>query len=197
MSRLRVPRRRLLTRCLLLLLLGGAALVGMPRAGAPAEPSAEALAALELAPLPRAAAPAFTLADLDGRALSLASLRGQTVLIYFWATWCPYCQKELPATVQELARRYRDRQLVVLAVNIEEGRDKVRAWVTKHGLSVPVLLDSEGEVSGEYRVTATPTAVLVDRDGRTVARAVGTRSWTSDRARPLWDALLANPTQTR
>jgi peroxiredoxin len=155
-----------------------------------ADPSPEALAALDLAPLPRAVAPAFTLADLDGRATSLASLRGQAVLLYFWATWCPYCQKELPASVQDLARRYQDRKLVVLAVNIEEGRDKVRAWVKKHGVTVPVLLDGDGEVSGEYRVTATPTAILVDRDGRTVARAVGTRAWTADRGRALWDALL-------
>ncbi len=189
MASVRIARRRLASRALLLVV-ALAALLAIPRAGGSAEPSAEALAALELAPLPRAAAPAFTLADLDGRSVSLATLRGQTVLVYFWATWCPYCQKELPATVQELARRYRDRQLVVLAVNIEEGRDKVRAWVKKHNLTVPVLLDTDGEISGAYRVTATPTAVLVDRDGRTVARAVGTRSWTSDQARPLWDALL-------
>ena len=184
---LRLPRA---PRSLLIPLLVAAALVGAPGAGESADPSAEALAALELIPLPRATAPAFTLPDLDGRALSLATLRGQTVLLYFWATWCPYCQKELPATVQELSRRYRDRQLVVLAVNIEEGRDKVRAWVKKHGVTVPVVLDGDGDVSGEYRVTATPTAVLVDRSGRTVARAVGTRSWTSDRGKSLWDALL-------
>jgi len=155
-----------------------------------ADPSREALDALDLAPLPRVTAPAFPLPDLDGRAISLASLRGQAVLLYFWATWCPYCQKELPAAVQDLARRYRDRQLVVLAVNIEEGRDKVKAWVKKHGVTVPVVLDGDGEVMGEYKVSATPTAVLVDRDGRTIARAVGTRSWTSDRGRALWDALL-------
>ena len=184
---LRVPRA---PRFLLFPLLVAAALVSAPGAGKAAEPSAEALGALELIPMPRATAPAFTLPDLDGRALSLATLRGQTVLLYFWATWCPYCQKELPATVQELSRRYRDRQLVVLAVNIEEGRDKVRAWVKKHGVTVPVVLDGDGDVSSEYRVTATPTAVLVDRTGRTVARAVGTRSWTSDRGKSLWDALL-------
>ena len=195
MAQLRALRRCLVTPALLVLV--GAVLIGAPRAVGSAEPSAEALAALELAPLPRAAAPAFTLTDLDGRAVSLASLRGQTVLLYFWATWCPYCQKELPATVQDLARRYRDRRLVVLAVNIQEGRDKVRTWVKKHGVSVPVVLDGDGEVSGEYRVTATPTAVLVDRDGRTVARAVGTRSWTSESARPLWDTVLATPTTTR
>jgi len=197
MASLHALRRCLPTRSLLALVLLGAVLIGGPRGGHSAEPSAEAMATLELAPLPRAAAPPFTLADLDGRPLSLASLRGQTVLLYFWATWCPYCQKELPATVQELARRYRDRRLVVLAVNIQEGRDKVRAWVKMHGLSVPVVLDSDGEVSGEYRVTATPTAVLVDREGRTVARAVGTRAWMSERVRPFWDTLLANPTATR
>jgi peroxiredoxin len=197
MIQLSALRRCLGTPSVLGLALVGAVLMGGPRAGDSAEPSTEAMAALDLAPLPRAAAPAFTLADLDGRAVSLASLRGQTVLLYFWATWCPYCQKELPATVQDLARRYRDRRLVVLAVNIQEGRDKVRAWVKKHGLSVPVVLDGDGEVSGEYRVTATPTAVLVDRDGRTVARAVGTRAWTSERARPFWDTLLATPTTTR
>lgn len=139
----------------------------------------------------------FTLPSVAGGKVSLAEQQGKVVLVYFWATWCPYCQKELPATVQELARRYRDRRLVVLAVNIQEGRDKVRAWVKMHGLSVPVVLDSDGEVSGEYRVTATPTAVLVDREGRTVARAVGTRAWMSERARPFWDTLLANPTATR
>lgn len=177
-------------------LLAAGLLVAAPSAGPAADPTPEALAALQLVATPRAAAPALALSDLDGRSVSLASLRGDVVVLYFWATWCPYCQKELPTTVQELARRYRDRRLVVLAVNLEEGRDKVRAWVKKHGISVPVLLDGNGEVSGDYRVTATPTAVLVDRDGRTVARAVGTRSWTSDRARPLWDALLP-PAQTR
>jgi peroxiredoxin len=189
-------RLRPATRWVFLHVLVAVALVGAPGPGESADPLAGALAALDLAPMPRTTAPAFTLADLDGHALSLASLRGQTVLLYFWATWCPYCQRELPATVQELAQRYRDRQLVVLAVNIEEGRDKVRAWVKKHGVTLPVLLDGDGDVSSEYRVSATPTAVLVDRDGRTVARAVGTRSWTSDRARPLWDALLP-PAQTR
>ena len=179
--------------------LAGAILAGLvvavlvsaaPPRGDAADPSAEALAALDLAPLPRAAAPAFTLTDLDGRALSLASLRGQTVLLYFWATWCGYCQKELPTSVEELARRYRDRQLVVLAVNIEEGRDAVRAWVKKHGVTVPVLLDPDGEVSADYRVTATPTAVLVDPNGRAIARAVGTRAWTGERGRALWETLL-------
>jgi peroxiredoxin len=170
--------------------LAAALLLAVPFAGRAAEPMPEGLAALELAPVPRAAAPAFALRTLDGRSLSLATLRGDVVLVYFWATWCPYCRKELPTTMEELARRYRDQRLTVLAVNIEEGADTVGPWVRRHGVTVPVLLDADGEVASEYRVTATPTAVLIDREGRMLARAVGTRAWTGERGRALWDALL-------
>lgn len=174
-------------------LLGVILLVGVPAASRAAEPTREALEALQLVPARRTAAPAFALADLDGRSVSLASLRGDVVLLYFWASWCPYCGKELPTTVEQLARRYRDQRLTVLAVNIEEAREKVRRWVRQHAITVPVLLDADGDVTAQYGVTATPTAVLVDRDGRTVARAVGTRPWTDARARALWDALLGDP----
>ena len=158
-----------------------------------AAPSEALLAELQLVPGGGATPPALSLPDLDGRTVSLAGLRGQVVLVYFWATWCPYCVRELPSTIESLQRRYRDQGLTVLAVNFEERREKVSAWVRARGLSMPVLLDADGDVSGDYRVTATPTAVLLDREGRVVGRAVGTRPWTGARARPLWDALLMPP----
>ena len=135
--------------------------------------------------------------DLDGAKVSLGTQRGRVVLLYFWATWCPYCGKELPAAIEQLARTYRERALSVLAVNIEERPETVRAWVRQHKVTVPVLLDADAEVSAEYRVTATPTAILIDGEGRTLARAVGTRPWTGDQARPLWDALLGAPGGSR
>src|SRR6185503_7106323 len=98
------------------------------------------------------------LPDLDGRVVSLASLRGRVVLLYFWATWCGYCVRELPSTMETLQRRYRDQGLTVLAVSFEERPETVKAWVRPRGLSMPVLLDRAGDVSGNYRVTATPTA---------------------------------------
>ncbi len=155
-----------------------------------AEPTPETLAALRLVPTPRTPAPAFSLPDLGGAKMTLASQRGRVVLLYFWTTWCPYCEKELPAAIEQLARAYGDRSLTVLAVNIEERPETVRSWVRQHKVTVPVLLDADGEVSADYRVTATPTTILVDRDGRLLARAVGTRPWTSHDARTLWDALL-------
>jgi hypothetical protein len=78
-------------------------------------------------------------------------------------------------------------------VSFGEPPDTVKNWVRSRGLSVLVLLDPDGDVSGEYRVTATPTTVLLDRGGRVVGRGVGTRPWTDARARALWDVLLAPP----
>jgi peroxiredoxin len=177
-------------RAAAVLLAAGLLLVGPPAArGADLGP--EILAALQLQPMPRTAAPAFALPELSGVKMSLASQRGRVVLLYFWATWCPYCAKELPAAIEQLAGAYADRSLTVLAVNIEERPETVRSWVRQHKVTVPVLLDGDGEVSADYRVTATPTTILVDRDGRLLARAVGTRPWTADQARPLWDALLS------
>jgi len=79
----------------------------------------------------------------------------------------------------------------VVAINIREGREKVAAWVRDNGVTVRVLLDRDGAVTAAYRVTGTPTVVLVGRDGRMVARAVGPRDWRGDKGRALLKALLA------
>jgi hypothetical protein len=99
----------------------------------------------------------------------------------------------LPSTIETLHRRYRDRGLEVWAVNIKEPRSRVSEWVGRVGLTVPVLLDADGAVTQAYRVTGTPTVVLLDRTGRLVGRAVGTRDWMGDKGRALFAALLAAP----
>ena len=90
-------------------------------------------------------------------------------------------------------RERKDRRFTVLAIDIQEAPDKVAAWVKARGMTLPVLLDRDGAVTAAYRVTATPTAVLIGRDGRMVARAVGTRAWGGAAGRALLDALLAAP----
>ena len=81
----------------------------------------------------------------------------------------------------------------MLAIDIQEDPAKVEAWVKANGFTAPVLLDRGGAVASAYRVTATPTAVLVGRDGRMLARATGTRPWDSAAGRALLDAALAVP----
>jgi hypothetical protein len=99
----------------------------------------------------------------------------------------------LPSTIEQAYREHRDRKFIVLAIDIQEDPKKVESWVKAKGITPPVLLDRDGAVTGSYRVTATPTAVLIGRDGRMVARAVGTRPWTSPGGRALLDALLSTP----
>jgi peroxiredoxin len=134
--------------------------------------------------------PPFSLSGLDGRTYSLVSVKGRALLLYFWATWCPICSKELPSTIEALHREFQDRGLVILAVSVQEPRDRVVAWVKERGLQVPVLLDTDGAVAQAYRATGTPTFVLMDPRSQLVGRGVGARDWTGEPGRALIQALL-------
>jgi peroxiredoxin len=86
-------------------------------------------------------------------------------------------------------RDYKGR-LEVLAINMKEPKTTVSAWVKKNNTTFRVLLDSDEAVTRAFRVTATPTVYIVDRDGRFVGAAIGTRPWTSPKGRALLEALL-------
>jgi peroxiredoxin len=158
-----------------------------------AAPSEALLAELQLVPGGGARPPALSLPDLDGRTVSLAGLRGQVVLVYFWATWCGYCRKELPVAIERIVRERKGQPFTVLAVSIEEPRDLVASYAKGAGLTSSVLLDGDGAVAREYRVRATPTTIVIGRDGRLVARAAGTREWDGKAGRAFLDALVAAP----
>lgn len=136
---------------------------------------------------------AFSLPATSGGKISLADHQGKVVLVYFWATWCPYCRRELPAGVERVARERRGQPFAVLPVSVEEPKDLVASWAKGAGLTIPVLLDYDGAVARDYRVTATPTVFLIGRSGRLVARAAGNREWEGPAGRALLDALVAAP----
>jgi len=118
-------------------------------------------------------APDFTLSDLDGRAVSLSALKGRPVLLYFWATWCHYCTEALPE-LMALQAKEQESGLQVLAINILEGREKVAAYAAEHKLTLPVLLDQQAAVSQAYLIRATPTYLLIDRNGLLADVIIGT-----------------------
>jgi len=97
----------------------------------------------------------------------------------------------LPSTIEQVHQEFKDRGLALYAVNIEESRATVATFVQKHTMSLPILLDPDGEASVAYRITATPTVFLIGRDGKLVAKALGTKTWTSEQGRALLRRLVA------
>jgi peroxiredoxin len=137
-----------------------------------ATPFAVALEDLPTAPQPGAFAPDFSLTTLDAQTSSLGDLRGQAVLINFWATWCPPCRAELPA-LQAAHERYGDR-VAFLGVDVKESSDSVADFVPQFGLTFPILLDSDGAVSDRlYQVRGIPTTLFLFPDGKVSARHAG------------------------
>jgi peroxiredoxin len=142
-------------------------------------------------PEARTPAPDFTLPTLDGGRLRLADLRGKVVLLNFWATWCPPCRAEMPA-MERIYRELAPRGFTIVAVNYQEKAEVVRPFVEELNLTFPIVLDESGEVTDRhYPLIGLPTTFVLDREGRTVARAVGLREWESAAARALFEALLA------
>lgn len=110
------------------------------------------------------AAPGFTLPTMAGDALALDDLKGQVVLVNFWATWCPPCRAEMPL-LDELHARYAPLGFTLLGVNVEEDTDAAVRFAEELGVSFPILLDPRESVSAAFGVPAMPTSVLLDRHG--------------------------------
>lgn len=116
-------------------------------------------------------APDFALQTLDARTVDVTSLRGNVVLINFWATWCGPCRLEMPV-FQQYHERYGDR-LKILAVNADETPEEVRAFVDELGFTFDVLLDPGQQVGDLYRVRVFPTTFLVDEEGTVRVQHLG------------------------
>lgn len=166
----------LLAGLLVGLALGGIIFFGLPTFGSPltgSAPLADGPTATPApAPIVGAPAPDFTLTALDGQAVTLSALKGQVVLINFWATWCSPCRYEMPA-IQKRYDAYKDQGLVVLAVDFDEAEDVVADFVRDMGLTFTVLLDPGGQVNEQYRVRGYPTTYVVDRAGMITRLHIG------------------------
>jgi thiol-disulfide isomerase/thioredoxin len=136
--------------------------------------------------------PALQLTDLDGKAWSLAALKGRPVMLNFWASWCEPCRAEMPS-LELLATRHQKAGLVILSVNYKESPAAIRKFLDVLPFSLPILLDGEGEIAGAWTPRVFPTTVLVDRSGQARHSVMGELDWMGDAARALVEPLLSNP----
>ena len=107
-------------------------------------------------------APDFKLKNLEGEDVSLSDYRGKIVLINFWATWCKFCDIEMP-DLNDINNDNED--VVVLAVDVMEEQPKVKSYIEKGGYDFEVVLDTKGEIAQHYLISSFPTTYAIDKEG--------------------------------
>lgn len=128
---------------------------------------------LYLKPENRKMAPDFTLNDSNGRPVRLSDLRGDVVLLNFWATWCAPCRVEIPMFVR-LQQAYRDRNFVVLGIALdEEGWSVVRPYMDAKKINYPIIVGDDRIADLFGGLKAVPTTLIIDRQGRVASTHIG------------------------
>ncbi len=129
----------------------------------------------------------FTLQDMNGAEVRLADFRGRPMVINFWATWCAPCRHEIPAFV-ELVEKYREQQLVVLGISVDDKPEDLRTFAAEFKMNYPVLVglghDELQEHYGAYRL---PVSWFIRNDGSVDYKHFGTESkeWFDERIQKL------------
>jgi cytochrome c biogenesis protein CcmG/thiol:disulfide interchange protein DsbE len=117
-------------------------------------------------------APRFHAKTTAGDQFNNASVKGKVVLFEFWTTWCKYCEAEA-SMVDDVAKEFADKGLIVLAVDVLEPDQKVRKYLAEHPRSVPVVLTKDTNLAAMYNAQSYPIYVVIDRDGNIAAEQRG------------------------
>jgi thiol-disulfide isomerase/thioredoxin len=147
----------------------------------------------ELKALPGFSAPLANVPGAAGAASGstrLEDYRGKVLFLNLWATWCGPCRAEMPS-MEKLYRRFKDKGLEILAVNLQEQKADVEAFMRRNKLTFPAALDGDGRIARQYGVMGIPTSYILDRQGRVILRLVGSINWDDPQIFAAFEALLA------
>lgn len=136
-------------------------------------------------------APDFTVYDMDGNPHKLSDFRGKPVILNFWATWCGYCEAEMP-DFEEKYQQYGD-QIHFLMVDVTDGAqdtvEKASAFIAERGFTFPVYYDTELQAASAYNTSGLPVTYFLDAEGYFVAWQQG--MLTADTLQKGIDMVLA------
>jgi thiol-disulfide isomerase/thioredoxin len=118
----------------------------------------------------------LTVKDLQGKPIHLSELKGKTVLLDFWATWCGPCRADGPA-LDKLYAKYGDKNLIIVGVSVDEDRPVVEKFLSQHPHSYPVVLSTENEIPRPYQIGVFPTYIVIDGDGNFASATEGDRGF--------------------
>jgi len=123
-------------------------------------------------------APEFVLQDMNGKQHALSDYRGKTVVINFWASWCPPCIAEMPS-LQRAAEQLKRHNIPVLGIGAGETHATVKRFLRSTPVSFPLLLDSKSVVMQAWSIPSLPTTIVINQKGEMMLLAVGEREWDS------------------
>ena len=131
-------------------------------------------------------APPFSLKLLDGEQMvSLSDFKGKPVLLKFWAAWCPACVEEL-APMEKFSEGKKGQLIILLAAIDGEKERKIRHFIKRNNVTLPVLLDPKAKTARSYGVNFVPISFFINPEGLIVGTVVGERDWVSPKA---WSAV--------
>lgn len=131
----------------------------------------------------------LALPDLAGRTVDLAALKGEVVLVNFWATWCEPCRDEMPS-LNNLNKQLAGKRFRMLGVNIGEGKPRIEQFLTRIPVEFTILRDADSEVMKAWRVRVLPASFLIDRKGMLRYQLIGDANWDDPAVRaPILELL--------
>ena len=138
-------------------------------------------------------APTFELDLLDGKTFRLMDHKNKILVLDFWASWCGPCLQVMPQ-VDRVTREFADQNVELVAINLEETAERVKAALERLQLSIPVALDRDGRAAEKYGATSIPQTVIIGRDGNVERVFVGGGARFDEQLRGALKSLLSEPT---
>lgn len=117
--------------------------------------------------------PQFSMRPLSSDSLSMDDLKGELILINFFATWCNPCMQEMPKLEKEIWQEYQDDGLQVYCVGREHTADELKKFVKKKNLTVPVVPDPEREIYSHFASKYIPRNIIIDQQGKIIFQEIG------------------------
>jgi len=155
-----------------------------------------AAAETHLRPWENREAPALARTDLAGKPVDLKDLKGRVVLVNFWATWCDPCREEMPS-IERLRSKMAGRPFEVITVNYGEAPERIRDFLQRHKITLPVWLDPDKRAAADWSAGGLPMTFLVDAEGRLRYSAFGECDWSVGEPLRVVEGLVAETPRAR
>ena len=137
-------------------------------------------------------APDFSVKDLDGNEIKLADLKGKTILLDFWASWCVPCKKSMPHLI-DLYNDHKADSLIVIGINVDEEKGKIKEFQSgiNQEIPFPIVFDKDSKLPALYDVEGMPTTIVISKDGIIKYKEVGYNSDLKEKLDKTITDLLA------